>query len=37
LVITVDYVNITGYDNDIHVSILGRLSPHSEKIVYDPS
>jgi linoleoyl-CoA desaturase len=28
------YVNITGYDTDIDIGILGRLSPHSKRLPF---
>jgi linoleoyl-CoA desaturase len=28
------YVNITGYDTDIDIGILGRLSPHSPRLLF---
>ena len=28
------YVNITGYDTDIDIGILGRLSPHSTRLPF---
>jgi|WetSurMetagenome_2_1015567.scaffolds.fasta_scaffold88235_1 linoleoyl-CoA desaturase len=28
------YVNITGYDNDINLGMLGRLSPHNKRLPF---